>query len=80
MQAPWLAVQSYEPWWTQVSDFVGFLVMSLTALAPTIFLPPLLQDSTSSTECLTVGLCICFHQLLGEASLMMIMLGSCLQV
>ena len=56
-------------------DSVGFLVVLLTPLAPTILPPPLLQDSANS-KYLAMGLCISFHHLLGEASLMTIMLGS----
>ena len=43
--------------------------------------PPLLpQDDPSSDQCLVVGPCICFHQLLGEAPQVIVRLGSCLQV
>ena len=47
-------------------DSVGFLVVSLTPLAPPILPPPLPQDSPTSAECLAVGLCIYSHELLGE--------------
>jgi hypothetical protein len=57
-------------------DSSGFLMVSLTPLAPTFFPPSLPQDSPSSAECLAVGLCICFHLLLGEASLMSVGLGT----
>ncbi|KAL6034961.1 hypothetical protein STEG23_012076 [Scotinomys teguina] len=39
-------------------------------LVPTILPPSLQHDSLSSAKCLAVGLCICFHQLLDEGSLM----------
>lgn len=46
-------------------DSAGFLVVPLTSLTPSILLPPLPQDFPSSTQCLAVGLCIRFQQLLG---------------
>jgi hypothetical protein len=61
---------------------VDLLVVSLTSLAPSTLPPPptLPQDSPSSTYCLVVGLCFCFHQLLDEASQKTVMLGYyCLQ-
>ena len=61
-------------------DSVDFVVVFLISLAPTILFPPLLHDSTSSASYLVVGLYICFQQCLGETSLMMAMLGSCLQI
>jgi hypothetical protein len=71
---------SVSPCGPRSVDSVGFLVVSLTSLAPSILHPSLPQDSLSSAYCLAVGLCICFHQFLGEASLMTVMIGSCLQV
>ena len=56
-------------------DSAGFLVADPV---PSI-LPSLPQDSSNST-CLAVGLSISFHQLLDEASMMTVMLGSCLKV
>lgn len=47
---------------------------------PTILCLPLLKDSPSLANCLTVGFFICLHQLLDRASLMGIMLGSCLSL
>jgi hypothetical protein len=66
-----------EPLWSKVSRFCRFSCAILDRLAPTI-LPP--QDSPSSDQRLPLVLCICFCQLLGEASLMTVMPGSCLQV
>ena len=63
----------YEP---RFVDFVGFLIVSLSFLAPTIFPPLLQQDSLNSTKCVTVDLCICFHQLLDETSQMPVCLGT----
>ena len=60
-------------------DSVGFLVVSLTPLAPSILLP-LSSVSSKLHLILCCGFCISFHQLLGEASLMTVMLGSYLQV
>lgn len=52
---------------TCLLDAVGnVLLVSPTPLNTTVLLPPLL----SSTKCFGVGLCICFNQLMGEASLM----------
>lgn len=61
---------------------VGPLVVSLTPLAGSNWLslsPTLPRDSSSTTCCLAVGLCICFHPLLDEASQETVMLGSCLK-
>ena len=50
---------------------MGSSVITLTPLAQTI--PPLfLQDSQSPAQCLSVDLCICFHQLLDKGSVMTI--------
>ena len=71
---------SVSPHGPRLLDPLGLLVVSLTSLAPSIlplFLP---QDSLSSILCLTVGLCICFYELLDETSPKTVMLGSCLQV
>ena len=68
---------SHETW---LIDSAGIgHVVSFTPLTPTVFLLSLLWDSLSSASCLAVDLCMCSHQLLDEASLMLIMLGSCLQ-
>ena len=48
-----------------VVDSVGFPVMSLIPLAPSLLSSLLQQDSLSSTQYLAVGLCICFNQLFG---------------
>ena len=58
-----------EPW---LVDYIGHvLTVSLTLLAPTVLPPHLPQDFWSSAQCLAVGLSICFHWWLDEASLMM---------
>ena len=47
---------------------VGFSSLVLT---PLLITPPSLQlDSRSSAQCLAVGVCFCFHQLLDEGSRM----------
>ena len=73
---------SVSPHGLRVVGSVGLLVMSLTSLAPSIF-QPLPQPSTRLPElsawCLSVGLCICFHQLLDKASRRTVVLSSCLQ-
>lgn len=69
--------QSVSPYDPRLADSVGFLVVSLSPLAPTILYPPLLQDSLSYGKRLfPVGLCICFHRLLDEASQMAIRIGT----
>ena len=78
MQAPSLvggsvSVSSHE---TTLVDSVGFLVMSLNPLTPTILPPLLLQVSPSSPKLLAVSFCICFHHLLGEVILMTTELGT----
>lgn len=60
-------------------DVVGFLVVSLNSLAPSILPLSLPLDSPSSSKCLIVSLCICFHMLLEQASQMTVMLDSSLQ-
>jgi hypothetical protein len=67
-----------SPHGSRLVDYVGFLVVSLAPLAPSSLPPPLPQDSSSSTQCLVVRACISFLQLLGEASVMTVMLGWCL--
>jgi hypothetical protein len=47
----------YEP---RLVDSVGFLMVFLTSLSPTILPPPLPQGS-SSAQCFAVGLCLYFH-------------------
>lgn len=54
--------------------------ISLTPLAPTNLHSGLLLGFPSSTQCLSMGLCICCHQLLDEASLMATGLGTDLWV
>ena len=49
-------------------------------LTPPILLLPLGQDSQNSTYLLAMALCISVNQLLGEVSLMVVILGFCLQV
>lgn len=56
-------------------ESVSFLVMFLIPLSPTILPPFLAQDVLCSTQCLAVGLCICFCQLLDEACLVIIWVG-----
>lgn len=64
----------YDP---GIFDSVSYaLVVFSTLLAPIILPSLLLQCFLSSTECLAVSLFICSCQLLDEASLMMVMLGS----
>lgn len=71
MQAPGsVSVSPYEP---RLVDSVGFLVVFLTLLAP-IILVPSSKGSQNPTQ--TVGVCICSHQLLVEASLMTRGLGT----
>lgn len=55
-------------------------MISLTPLVPTILPSSHTQNSVSSFYCLAVGVYICFHQLLNEASLKTIMLGCGLEV
>ena len=64
-----VSVSFYEP--TLFSSVDAF-VMSLVPLPATILPPSLYQDSPAQPNFLTVGLCICFHQLLYEVSLMTI--------
>lgn len=67
-------LSSYDP---DIFDSVSYaLVVFSTLLAPIILPYLLLQCFLSTTECLVVGHFICSCQLLDEASLMMIMLGS----
>ena len=68
---------SGNPYGPRKFDFVN-LVVSLATLALSIFSPTLPQDSLNSTYCLVVDLCICFHQLMDEASKKIVMTGSCL--
>lgn len=67
-----LSVSGYGP---RLVNSVGFVAVSLALLAPLTLPPCLPQDSPSFIQCLTVGLCIRSHQLLGEASQMPVMLG-----
>ena len=53
-----------------MSCFCGFPCNVLDPVAPTILLPSLQWDSLSLAKRLALGLCICFHQLLDEGSLM----------
>ena len=59
--------------------YVGLSVEFQYSLGPSVLPPTLSQDSPSSISCVAVGLCICFHQLLGRASQRTVILGSCLQ-
>jgi hypothetical protein len=59
---------SVSPQGLRLLDSVGLLVMSLTSPALSILSPTLPHDSLSSAWCLAVGLCICLHPLLDEAS------------
>lgn len=72
--------ESVSPYVTMLVVSVGLLVVTLIPLAPTNHSLPLLQDSPVSTSYLAVGHCLRFHQLLGEATQMKVMLGSYLQV
>ena len=63
----------YRP---RIVDFVGVPVIFCTPLAPSVLSPFLPQDSLSFTECFVVGLCISFHLLLGETSLITVLLHS----
>ena len=60
-------------------DSVDLPVESLFPLGRSILPATLPQDSPSSVQCLAVGLCICFSQLLDGASQRTVTLGSCLQ-
>jgi hypothetical protein len=66
-----------SPHKARLVDSVG--LMSLTPLAQSILSPILPQDFPGTTWCVAVGLCICFHKQLDEASQETVMLGSCLQ-
>lgn len=68
-----VSVSSYA---LRLVDSMGFLVVSLTPLAPTILSPPLSQGSLRSAYCLAVGFCICFYQLLYEIFLVTIRIGT----
>jgi hypothetical protein len=60
---------SGSPYGSRLVNSVGFLLVSSGSFNH--FSPhPLPPDSPSSIQCLALGLCICFHQLLDEASLM----------
>ena len=75
-----VSVSNYGP---KLIDSVGFLVVSLTPLAPTIlfsFFALFVRIPQAPPNCLAVGFCICFHQRLGEASLMTVELGTSLRV
>lgn len=60
-------------------DSVGFIVVSLTPLAPSILSPHHFTRNPKLRLMFDCGLCICFHQLLDEASQETVMLGSYLQ-
>ena len=70
---------SVSPLQLTLVDCVDLLVVSLIPLAYSLPTPTLPQDFLSSVCCLAMGLCICFHLLLDEASQETVMLGSCLQ-
>ena len=70
---------SAGPCWLRLIDSMfscGLLDFSGSSNSP----PLLPQDDPSSDQCLVVGPCICFHQLLGEAPQVIVRLGFCLQV
>ena len=69
---------SLSPYRPMVFDSVGFVVMSLISLAPSIFPLRFPQDSSNSTYCLSMSRCISSPLLLSETSLITVMLG-CLQ-
>lgn len=71
---------SVSPCRPRLVDSVDFLVVFLTSMAPLILSPPLPHDSPSFAQCVAVGLCICFYQLLGEASQMSVRLGAFLEL
>jgi hypothetical protein len=71
---------SVSPYGPSLVDFVSFLVVSLTSLALSILPPALPKYSLSSSYWLAMGLCICFHQLLGEATQIILMLATFLQI
>ena len=58
----------YEPRLVNFVDLCDVLV----PMASTILPSSLVQDSSSLTYCLAVGLCISFHHLLDEVSMMTI--------
>ena len=68
---------SVNPYETYLVVSVGrVFLFSLTPLTPIILPSPLPWGFLRSAQCLPVGLCIYFHQLLGETSLVMIGLGT----
>lgn len=67
---------SVSPLGPRLVDSVGCLEVSLTSLASSVLHPPLPQESLSSAQRVSVGLCVCFHQLMGKATQMAVMLGS----
>jgi hypothetical protein len=70
---------SVSPHGLRLAYSVGLLVLFSIPPASSVFLLTFAQDSLSSAYCLAVSLCICFHQLLDEASQETAMLGSCPQ-
>lgn len=78
MQSPLLpvvSVSTYELGFGFVNS-LGFAVVSLTPLTPAMFPCPLSQDSPMSAHGLAVGICICLHQFLSEATLTTVGLGT----
>ena len=69
LQSPSYWFSFNEPSDPNSVDSMGFLVVSLAALAP-IFLPLHLPQDFLWSSVLPFGYLYCFHQLLGEASLM----------
>ena len=76
---PWLGIQSQWTTWAQLVDYVAVLVRSLLPPASWILFPTVPQNSPSTSGCVTVVLCICFHPMLEEAYQETVILGSHLQ-
>lgn len=79
MYALWLVVLSIKAQGSRFFTLLIFLWSSYPLQCLQFFPPTLLWESQTSVQCLAVGVCICFGQLLGGASLRIVMLGSCLQ-
>jgi len=60
-------------------DSVGLLVMSLTPQTCLLLFSTLPQDSPWYACCLAVGVSICLHPVIVEASQETVMVGSCFQ-
>ena len=70
---------SENPQRSRLIDSLGLPVEFLSSSGPSILPLTLLYASPSHRQCLAVGLCISFSQLLDEASQKTVMLGSSLQ-